>query len=614
MGSRFLLDQDGGDNLAGLTTGDFEADLAKLRLQSLVASTPLKSTSERMLTSGLISMANCSFTAVTGIGAAGGAISLLASGAGSFKGLTAGPGIALDSTSASVSMSAPQLEASTSAIASIYQRDAWTSLPDPGAPGVQVTNMLALPSGRIIGNSGGAPYWSDTCGASWTAGTGATFPTGGGALAYSPSLGRVLLRNATTSWRSWDAGVTWTISPITSAGFLASIGIVWSRVAGLFIWLQNGTPDTPYATSPDGVVWTSRASTQVVRGIVDAGSWLVIVGENGSMRSADGLTWAFTSSIGMWGCVYDESRDCIIAGPSASIASMYESYDRGLTWVTYPAAKPATLSMRVMAYVRDQGLIVNVQRIGSENFVSSWDPSSSTVRVASVYGSVSTGVDPWRITYVPVFKRIITYASFLSVCSWSAADANLVAIGSGAVSGSQLDLRALSAPAAVRSDKYGKVYLNDTSSELRLLYNSINYTLGGGVSRRFDASLSATLWTDGGITFSWEASSRQLRLVIGASPWYSATTVASSSTISSASTITAVGNHTGIVSGVSYYVAGCSVAVNSAFALNAASCEYHVIPGAGSLASSVPAYRIFISACPGDVGNFEIEKCYQPLV
>ena len=76
MGSRFLIDQDGSDNLAGLTTGSFEANLAKLRLQSLVASTPVKSSAGRALTSGLITQADCSFTPLTGIGAAGGAISL----------------------------------------------------------------------------------------------------------------------------------------------------------------------------------------------------------------------------------------------------------------------------------------------------------------------------------------------------------------------------------------------------------------------------------------------------------------------------------------------------------------------------------------------------------
>ena len=95
MGSRFLIDADGA-NLAGFTTGDFEANLATLQLQSLVSSVPVKSTAGRALTCGLISASDCSFTPITSIGAAGGTIALPSSGTGpiaSLKGLNAGPGM-----------------------------------------------------------------------------------------------------------------------------------------------------------------------------------------------------------------------------------------------------------------------------------------------------------------------------------------------------------------------------------------------------------------------------------------------------------------------------------------------------------------------------------------
>ena len=97
---------------------------------------------------------------------------------------------------------------------------------------------------------------------------------------------------------------------------------------------------------------------------------------------------------------------------------------------------------------------MTVQRVSGESYALSWDASSSTLRVSSIYGSVATtAVDVWRLLYVPAYRRLISYTNFLAACSWSAADANLVAIGNGAVSGSQLDIRALSAPAAIRSDK-----------------------------------------------------------------------------------------------------------------------------------------------------------------
>ena len=130
MGSRFLLDRDGGDSLAGLTSGDFEANLASLRLQSLVASTPLKSTSERALTSGLISAADCSFTPLTGLASAGGTVALTSSGSGpiaTIKGLSAGGGIALTDSSTAMTVSAPLLDANVSAIAGIGMREAWVT-------------------------------------------------------------------------------------------------------------------------------------------------------------------------------------------------------------------------------------------------------------------------------------------------------------------------------------------------------------------------------------------------------------------------------------------------------------------------------------------------------
>ena len=104
-------------------------------------------------------------------------------------------------------------------------------------------------------------------------------------------------------------------------------------------------------TSPDGLTWTARSSSQTCRSIIDVGSVIVAVGDNGVSTSSDGITWTVTSAIGMFNAVYDLSRDCIVAGPIGSISAMYESYDRGSTWVTYPSAKPVGVNLRVMIYV-----------------------------------------------------------------------------------------------------------------------------------------------------------------------------------------------------------------------------------------------------------------------
>ena len=235
-----------------------------------------------------------------------------------------------------------------------------------------------------------------------------------------------------------------------------------------------------------------------------------------------------------------------------------------------------------------------------------------------MYGTVATGGNEvYSLVYAPLHRRFIAVSDLLTTCTWATGEANLVSIGNGAVSGSQLDIRALSAPAAVRSDKYGKIYLDLASSELRLLYNAFTYVLGGNsvCSRRFDATLSQTLWTDGGLTLSWQNNTQQLRMVVTSVPWYSSTALATSSTIAMASTVTAVGNHNTVVAGTTYYVAGFTIAINSAFSLNVSTgmnCEYHIIPGAGSLSSNVPVYRIYVTSCPGDIANFTVRKEYQP--
>ena len=82
-----------------------------------------------------------------------------------------------------------------------------------------------------------------------------------------------------------------------------------------------------------------------------------------------------------------------------------------------------------------------------------------------------------------------------------------------------------------------------------------------------------------------------------------------------ASTVTAVGNHSGFVAGTTYYVAGFSTAINSAFSLNVPTgmnCVYSIIPGSGSLSSATPVYRIQVAACVGDVANLTVRKEYQP--
>lgn len=616
MSSHFLVDGGGGD-LSSLQNGTFAASLASLSVTSLAPSLPVKTTPSRALTTGQIGLSDCSFTPLTGLTSAGGSgtVSLLGPTAGSLKALTATGGVALTSSSATINLGVPALDASANALAGPGMRDSWVQSTDPVSG--QITNsIIVLPSGRLLASAVGLPFYSDDGGVTFTAATG-SFGAVAAVLAYSQDLNTVLLRSVNNTWLSTDSGVSYAAAAPTT-GFATPLALIWSRVAQLFIMSQNGTPGATIATSPTGVVWTSRSSSQTCRSIFDAGSYVVVVGDTGASRSVDGLTWGVTSAIGMFSGAYDTARDCIVAAPIGSISAMYESFDRGLTWATYASAKPATLNARALIYVPELQICFTVQRTSGEGFASWWDPTTATLRVTSIYGTVATAANEVsRLVYAPTVRRFCCSSNIVATCQWTGNNGAVVAMGGGALSGSQLDIRALAAPDAVRSDKFGKVYLDSATSDVRLLYGSVTYPLGGFSSswnKRIDGTLTQSLWTDGVISFSWENSTRQLKFSLPSSTWYSVSAVGCNTSLALTNTIAINAYSITYTAGASYYAATGGTTSNASWGINQVAnpmvASFNILPVAGALAASIPVYVIQITGI-FDRYNVSIRKQYQ---
>ena len=70
-----------------------------------------------------------------------------------------------------------------------------------------------------------------------------------------------------------------------------------------------------------------------------------------------------------------------------------------------------------------------------------------------------------------------------------------------------------------------QLYFDSATQELRHRFNNVNYSLAGVnvlKTARFDGTLSQTLYNDGVILFNWDGPSKQVRLQIAATPWFSA--------------------------------------------------------------------------------------------
>ena len=176
--------------------------------------------------------------------------------------------------------------------------------------------------------------------------------TGGNYVAYGNGL-FVALIGGGTSYATSPDGVTWTSRTFPVTLPASNISIIYAN--GLFVTAYNDTA-TLY-TSPDGITWTARTVTTTSIGwarIKYAGKLFFAFPQTGAyatttfLTSPDGITWtARTSSANMpFNAAYLYGRYYVIhygSNSGAAVSNMAASYD-GVNWTGLSMVNTVTTS------------------------------------------------------------------------------------------------------------------------------------------------------------------------------------------------------------------------------------------------------------------------------
>lgn len=215
-------------------------------------------------------------------------------------------------------------------------------------------------------NAAGDPFAIATSpnGEVWTLRNSGTTIVAFKGIAYSPSLGRLVAGGSRISGSSDnfisysdDGGITWTNVAATPDEAQPN-AILWDENAGLFVaGIANtaGLPANQRAmTSPDGLVWTMRATPLGAAGIQDLatnGNRIVAGCANGMMYSDNGgvsFTSAGVGAVQFNGVVYSPELALYVGVNSTTAGLRVSTSADGAVWT--PRATPANNSWQKIAW------------------------------------------------------------------------------------------------------------------------------------------------------------------------------------------------------------------------------------------------------------------------
>lgn len=168
-------------------------------------------------------------------------------------------------------------------------------------------------------------------------------------------------------------GITWTTR--TSPSGLGHQGITFG--SGLFVTVVgNGTTSTSIYTSTDGITWTARTSPSTgYQGVFFGNSLFVAFGSSIVSTSTDGITWTSRTAAGAWvGCSYGASKFVLVSNGTAAAYST-----DGATWTVTTNG----ISGGSGAVVFGNGIFAAVGGGGTNYASSSTDGITWTVRGAA---------------------------------------------------------------------------------------------------------------------------------------------------------------------------------------------------------------------------------------
>lgn len=492
-------------------------------------------------------------------------------------------------------------------------------------------SILSSGAGQLSG-----PYYTDDGGATFTACAGC--PLTYGALAYNGATVLFIAPATGDVYSSADYGTSFTLlASGTALGLASGISpIIWSQARGLYVARASGA--ATIATSPTGAVWTFRASaTRSNRELVETKTGFVTVGSSGVMTSPDAITWTLGVATPMLSGAYSPELDQVLGCDQTNGSIVYTSTDSGATWVTHTGMKTETEAYRVARWIPELGSYILPQCGGGpagENFIYRWggDPripfiGGQPMGLLGGTGNGSGGTAIYGLSFNPTWgSMFVGYnaASQLWVCrTVDAAGVPGQNLGcAGSVLATSAYLRPTAAAVALGpAGSSSQLWQNSAAADaLTYTVSGVSYPLAGSSierTKRFDASLSATLYDDGSVLVNWDGVNRQPRIQIAATPWFTSTGFDASAyysfSVAAPSTNTAEG--LAFLAATNYYLSSAATARSSAFDGNKPSpmvLTYSLWPTTGT-GSSVPYYEIQLRLSPTAlaVGHYSVRKLYS---
>jgi len=158
------------------------------------------------------------------------------------------------------------------------------------------------------------------------------------AVAYSPTLDRLVAVKTNGVITSDDAGESWTAR--TPGGAQAWRDVVWCDFLDLFIAVATTeTDESQVQTSPDGITWTLRADLEGIqnwREVECSANIAVVVGTGTTMNSPDATTWTQrTIANSEWrGLAWAGELNLFAAVASSATGTQAATSPDGTTWTS----------------------------------------------------------------------------------------------------------------------------------------------------------------------------------------------------------------------------------------------------------------------------------------
>lgn len=459
---------------------------------------------------------------------------------------------------------------------------------------------------------------------------------------WDPVSGIIVARDYTAAgvWRSLDNGLTYTQAPGIVGQGLG--GLQWDPVAQWFIASVN-IAGFQIQTSPDGLVWTPRATPvgfEITRIVIGGPGQVIGVSPiNGPCWSADsGVTWA--ASVGGTGsrAITASPTLCIIT-PFATATDYRVSIDGGRNFAIAVNSNVAQRVSNCFEYfpALKRFYFVSVEGATGGAYISTL-PDVVTDGVYKPTGALAlsgittiTGsVNIYGMCYDPLSRRFAMGGNTSSLTCWytnGGGNVNLVAAAGtsaaitgpgagGSLVGNALVLQE-KAPSPPALPTGASIFVGNSQQLMwRPQASSFSYPIGT-FSRRFDGTLLQALYVDQFGSWNWNPAPKQLFFVPVAANFYSATSLVSSAELFTGSGVQTEQTFVGpaLVAGTSYFAATLGTAADINYNATAATptrLTINIIAGAGPVTSTLPIYSItLLTTVQGLQANIIIRRDYQ---